>query len=62
MRKEIYWRVEDVAKFLRCSKGKAYAVMRTLNEELKASGRIVIRGRVPRRLVIVRTCGEEALA
>lgn len=62
MRQDTYWRVKDVMKFLQCSEGKAYMVMRQLNDELKKEGRITIRGRVPRLLVIRRTCGEDAVA
>ena len=62
MKQETFWRAEDVAKFLKCSKGKAYAVMRIINAELKEQGKIVIKGRVPRLLVIRRTCGEELVA
>ncbi len=62
MSDDVFWRVEDVMDFLKCSRGKAYAIMRKLNAELVAAGKITIRGRVPRLLVIRRTCGEDAIA
>lgn len=60
MNKETFWKVEDVAEFLKCSNAKAYQIMRQLNSELRAAGKIVVRGRVPRLMVIRRTCGEDA--
>lgn len=41
--------VEEVADRLQCSESKAYKVMRQLNNELKAKGKIVISGRLSRR-------------
>ena len=38
----------DVAKELGVSKGHAYKLIRKLNEELEASGYIVVSGKVPR--------------
>ena len=40
--------VNDVAKELGVSKGHAYKLIRKLNEELEASGYIVVSGKVPR--------------
>ncbi len=62
MNKDAYWKVKDVMAFLKCSESKAYMVMRQLNGEMKKEGKITIRGRVPRMLVIRRTCGEDAMA
>lgn len=62
MNKDTYWKVKDVMQFLKCSECKAYEVMRQLNDEMKKEGKITIRGRVPRMLVIRRTCGEDAVA
>ena len=38
----------DVAEALNVSKGKAYKIIRKLNDELASQGYIVISGRVPR--------------
>ena len=38
----------DIAKELGVSKGHAYKLIRKLNEELEASGYIVVSGKVPR--------------
>lgn len=42
-------RVEEVMQRLDCSAGKAYAIMKKLNAELKSKGYITISGRVPRK-------------
>ena len=39
---------EDIAKELGVSKGKAYKLIRDLNEELMKKGFIVISGKLPR--------------
>ncbi len=46
-----FLRVADIAEMLQCSESHAYKIMRTLNEELKKKGKIVVSGRVPRRYV-----------
>ena len=61
VKEETYWRVGDVMAFLRCSEATAYKVMRIVNGEARKEGKIVIRGRVPRMLVIRKTCGEDAV-
>lgn len=38
--------VNDVAEYMNISTSKAYKVMRSLNDELRASGYIVIAGKV----------------
>lgn len=38
--------VEEVTKICKVKKGKAYEIMRQLNEEAKEQGYIVIRGRI----------------
>lgn len=55
---QTFWRVTDVAEFLQCSTNTAYRIMSKLNKEQKAKGYIVVAGRIPRALVIKRTCGE----
>lgn len=45
--KEIeFYKVEDVMKMLDVKESKAYQVIKELNDELKAQGKIVIAGRV----------------
>ena len=39
---------DDVSKEIGVSKGTAYKIIKSLNEELKANGFIVVSGRVPR--------------
>ena len=43
-----WMRVNDVMQALDCSQAKAYAVMKKLNDELKAQGYITLAGRVSR--------------
>ena len=38
---------DEVAELLRIKKGSAYEVIRRINAEQEARGRVVIRGRVP---------------
>lgn len=40
--------VGDVAEVLGISKGHAYKLIRKLNEELKASGYLIVAGKIPR--------------
>lgn len=44
-----FLRVADVAAMLDISESHAYKIMRQLNKELKAKGKIVTAGRVSRR-------------
>ena len=39
-----FFKVEDVMRILGCSKSKAYAVIRELNERLQAEGYMIRRG------------------
>ena len=41
-------RVDEVMERLDCSMGKAYKIIKTLNDELKRKGYITVAGRVPR--------------
>lgn len=43
-----YIKAKEVAELLGVSEGKAYQIIRELNEELKAQGYIVITGRTSR--------------
>lgn len=45
----LYYTVDDVIKMLGVSKSVAYRIIRELNEDLKASGYIIIAGRVPKK-------------
>lgn len=41
-------RVQEVMTRLECSSGRAYKIIKALNDELKRKGFMVISGRVPR--------------
>ena len=40
---------DDVAELLEIKRSRAYAIIRQLNAELKAQGKLVLRGRVSRQ-------------
>lgn len=42
-----FYSAQDVAELLGVSRAKAYKVVKTLNDELKAGGYIVVAGKVP---------------
>lgn len=46
---EVY-KVQDVMKIMSCSKSVAYRIMREINEELKAKGKIIVAGRVNKKI------------
>ena len=46
----LYFSALEVAEMLGISRAKAYKIVRTLNEELKAEGYITIAGKVPKQL------------
>lgn len=48
-------KVEEVAAFLDVSTSRAYKIMRQLNKELEAKGKITTSGRVSRKYLIERT-------
>ena len=48
MKKNYMMNANDVASKLGVSKGHAYKMIRKLNEELEASGYIVVSGKIPR--------------
>lgn len=50
-----FMKVEEVAAFLDVSTSRAYKIMRQLNKELEAKGKIVTSGRVSRKYLIERT-------
>ena len=49
MEKQMFLRAADVAELLEISRPKAYAVIRELNEELKAKGFVTIAGRLSKQ-------------
>lgn len=50
-----FMKVEEVAEFLGVSVSRAYKIMRQLNKELEAKGKITTSGRVSRKYLIERT-------
>ena len=44
-----FYRVEDVMQMLEISQTKAYQIIKSLNNELKAQGKIVIAGRISKK-------------
>lgn len=48
MKRNYMMNANDVAEELGVSKGHAYKMIRKLNEELEASGYIVVSGKIPR--------------
>lgn len=49
MRECLYYKAAEVQDMLGVSRGKAYQLIRDLNEELGEQGFIVIAGRIPKR-------------
>ncbi len=49
MKKELFIKVEEIAKNLGVSKPYAYKLVRKMNEELKGKGFMTIAGRVSRQ-------------
>lgn len=49
MNKELFITAEEVAKELRVSQSYAYKVIREMNQQLRKSGFIVMRGKVSRQ-------------
>lgn len=49
MKKELFIKVEEIAKDLGVSKPYAYKLVREMNEELKGKGFMTIAGRVSRQ-------------
>lgn len=45
----LYYTAAEVQEMLGVSRGKAYQMVRDLNEELKAKGFIVIAGKIPKQ-------------
>jgi len=51
---QVYLDAEDVQKILKVPQSSAYAVIRTLNAELKQKGYLTIRGRCPTKYLLER--------
>lgn len=49
IKKHEFYRVEDVMQMLEISQTKAYQIIKRLNNELRAQGKIVIAGRVSKK-------------
>ena len=62
MKKNYMMSAEDVANELGVSKGHAYKLIRRLNEELEASGYIVVSGKIPRAFWEKKFYGYQATA
>ncbi|MEE1007546.1 MAG: DNA-binding protein [Agathobacter sp.] len=62
MKKNYMMSAEDVANELGVSKGHAYKLIRQLNEELEASGYIVVSGKIPRAFWEKKFYGYQATA
>lgn len=45
---KVYYSANDLVEMLDISRASAYKLIRRLNEELEASGYIVLQGKVPR--------------
>lgn len=51
---EYFITVTEVMEMLHVKEGQAYKMMRQCNEELKAKGFLIVRGRVPRAYFLER--------
>lgn len=49
MQSSLFYTAKEVQEILGVSRGKAYQVVRKLNEELQHSGFIVVAGKVPKK-------------
>ena len=45
---KVYYSANDIVEMLDISKASAYKIIRQLNDELQASGYIILQGKVPR--------------
>lgn len=45
---KVYYSANDIVQMLDISKASAYKIIRQLNDELKASGYIILQGKVPK--------------
>ena len=44
-----FYNVDDVMKMFECGKAKAYEIIRKLNLELEAKGKITVRGKIHKK-------------
>lgn len=57
MEETMYYTAADVRKMLGISRGKAYQLIKELNEELAQRGYIVLAGKVPKKLFAEKVYG-----
>ncbi len=57
MEETMYYTAADVRKMLGVSRGKAYQLIKELNEELAQRGYIVLAGKVPKKLFAEKVYG-----
>lgn len=57
MEETMYYTAADVRKMLGVSRGKAYQLIKVLNEELAQRGYIVLAGKVPKKLFAEKVYG-----
>lgn len=49
MQKNLFYTAKEVQEMLDVSRGKAYKIIRELNEQLQGDGYIVIAGKIPKQ-------------
>jgi transposase len=54
---KLYYTAQEVAEMLGVSRGQAYKIVKQLNAELAEMGKIVVSGKVPKRLFSERYYG-----
>ncbi len=57
MQTNLYYTAKDVQEMMGVSRGKAYKIIRMLNEELEQKGFIVIAGKIPKKFFNERCYG-----
>lgn len=57
MEETMYYTAADVRKMLGVSRGKAYQLIKELNEELEQRGYIVLAGKIPKKLFAEKVYG-----
>ncbi len=57
MQTNLYYTAKDVQEMTGVSRGKAYKIIRMLNEELEQKGFIVIAGKIPKKFFNERCYG-----
>ena len=57
---QLFYNSDEVAQMLGISKSKAYAIIRSLNDELKEKGLLVIHGKVNKKYFSEKIYGYDA--